>query len=431
MGSEVQTYSWKISKEVLARVSFWGLGLLIFFNINAILLNYTGTSAVASPLILLFSVVLWFLTPPPYIGWKHSYFWFVVFVVFFLVMGMVSALWQYDRGIWTAESMMLGVRQVGTAVIVFTAVYGYVYRSFQLGRSDEIWRAFTVLFVVTLLAGVMEDYLGLRQLLKFAYQKSRTLGFFGNPNETGMQANLTWILAMYWFLRTRRWQVAALVLVLLSTYGAVISFSRTAIAVNAGLWVVTAVYFLMRGVRRYGLLVQPREYAWMAFFVVFALGIVPYVVMKVYDRLDSVQKRRVDTMRVLVEKGQFDNQTTAMRAGIFKEALRYIAERPLLGHGLQALSKGGVFRTSPDHGVHNMYLKVAGEAGVGVMLLYLWLILWPLWKARHLAYPESLLVVWFVFVVGVHSLSTHSLLAHKFVVGFWALIYALVDQVES
>ena len=431
MGSEVQTYSWKISREVLARVSFWGLGLLIFFNINAILLNYTGTSAVASPLILLFSVVLWILTPPPNIGWRHAYFWFIVFVVFYLVVGIVSALWQYDRGIWTAESMMLGVRQVGTAVIVFTAVYGYVYRSFQLGRSDEIWRAFTVLFVITLLAGVLEDYLGLRQLLKFAYQKSRTLGFFGNPNETGMQANLTWVLAMYWFLRARRWQVAALVLVLLSTYGAVISFSRTAIAVNAGLWLVTAVYFLMRGVRRYGLLVQPREYAWEVFYVVFALGIVPYVVMKVYDRLDSVQKRRVDTMRVLVEKGRFDNQTTAMRAGIFKEALRYIAERPLIGHGLQALSKGGVFRTSPDHGVHNMYLKVAGEAGIGVMLLYLWLLFWPLWKARHLTYPESLFVVWFVFVVGVHSLSTHSLLAHKFVVGFWALIYALVDQVKS
>jgi len=404
---------------------------LIFFNINALLLNYTGSSALASPLILLFSVLLMYWTPPPHIGWRHSYLWFVVFAVCYLVVGITSVLWHYDKGIWTSESVVLGIRQVGTAVIVFTAIYGYVYRSLQGGRSDEIWGAFTVFFVITLLAGVLEDYLGLRQLLKFAYQKSRTLGFFGNPNETGMQANLTWILSMYWFLRTRRWQVVALVCVLLSTYGAVISFSRTAIAVNVGLWLVSVLYFVLRGVRRSGLLVQRREYSWVVLFVVLVLGIVPYVIKRVYDQLDSVQRRRVDTMRVLVEEGRFDNQTTAMRAGIFAEAIGYIAERPLLGHGLQSLSKGGVFRTSPDHGVHNMYLKIAGEAGVGVLLLYLWLFLWPLWKARHLTYPESYLVVAFVVVLALHSLSTHSLLAHKFVVGFWGMIYAIVDQVES
>ncbi len=393
------------------------LSSLVFANLNGILESLTGRGELGSPLILLSALSILYLIPVKKAYVRSFFLVFSLLTGLYLLFGWASGIWYMDEGNFTMGDAKLGTRQLMTSYIIFSAYYFLFVWAKRTGESDIFLKTLFYLFLIVLLAGILEDYLGLRKVLYQRYTNTRNLGFFGNPNETGMQANLAFVLVVWAYYKKyiRPWTF--IILMGLCTYGVLSSFSRTAIVTNAILILFFLGYLIFGSVGLSGLRYQPKR--WFFFFLI--IGIVvssfQFVAIPFYNNLKPNQRKRIDAVGNVIFKRQFNNKTTALRAGIFDDAVKLIKKRPLRGYGLHTFSKGGMFPTSPSHGVHNMYLKVMGEAGIIPGLLYLWLIFVFLAGFFRSPGPSGMVISMFGLCIALYSFASHGVFAQKFIAG--------------
>jgi len=129
------------------------------------------------------------------------------------------------------------------------------------------------------------------------------------------------------------------------------------------------------------------------------------------------------------------------RTAIWRQCLRYIAERPWLGFGYDAFWRGS---TGPSLQIsaavhfivehaHNGFLEVLLELGVAGLLLFVfsWLLaarsLWPLWLAGRfdaIAFPAAVLLL-----VALYDLDENTLLIYNGL--FWPLYVATLATIHN
>ncbi len=404
------------------------LSLLVFANFNGILGSLTGINNLGSPLMLICAVGLMLTTPLRRQDLGVVMGSFTLMIVLYWGIAWSSGLWYMEEGNFTLQDAKVGNRQLLTSLILVGTYYLIVIDALRSNKMDSLLYLFFIIFFVTLIAGISEDYLGLRKVLYQGYKNSRALGFFGNPNETGMQANLTFILACWLYMRGRMSNLFFVVVMGLSFYGAIVSFSRTAIILQVFVMMIFMGYLLISGINRRGIRLYRRHWALLISLVIGLYLSYFYFALPYYNSLDTGQRKRIDAIGKLVVKQQFDNKTTALRAGIFQDAIRLIRRRPLTGYGLHTFSKGGMFATSREHGVHNMYLKIIGEAGILPLLMYIMIVLLFLFGGGYIRGPEGIILTLFGVAIAINSFSSHGMYSQKFIISLWGVFLAVIHS---
>ena len=223
-------------------------------------------------------------------------------------------------------------------------------------------------------------------------------GTFWNPNDAGYIACMTAALALA-FLGNGRRPVLAYLALAAGSLATVCSVSKTAIG---SLAVVMVFFLLLNGRRGRGR-------------ILLGIGVMALVSVIVVQKTVLTPERALDTgflqalVRLdhlvgLVTEGRFDDETTSLRGYLWQRGLRHSLESPIVGHGLgwfyfledTPLTEEGILQ-----GVHNIYLLLAGEAGIVPLSLYL-LYLFSLLRLRW-TIPKSLardaIVGWTIIIV--------------------------------
>lgn len=228
-------------------------------------------------------------------------------------------------------------------------------------RSALILAAFGVLALVAALAG-----LGWQSSCSTASFRDTAFGCSRTAWSGGLALYLP-VLVVCAFRRdvgvVRRWLYLALAGGVLAAQAGV--GGRAGLVASAMVVVVFVYYFMPRRWKVLGSTIA----------LLLAVGVTIPVTLSEHLRLDEIPENPTSLMDW--------NYVSSGRVGGALQAAGYIAERPLVGHGIQAVRaefRGG----RPE--IHNLWLKWAAYCGVLAPLLFLALVIVLLVQARRLAY---------------------------------------------
>ena len=220
----------------------------------------------------------------------------------------------------------------------------------------------------------------------------RNLGFFANPNETGMAANLAAVACFACLTLPMRRYAFLNIALAASGFGAVLTFSRSALVTLA----VTGIGYLgmtaQLGRRSVGLLISGGLLIGVSYWF-FAGG------YKIFE-WQPEQLRRIQSMERIMTFQELESEDgIAGRMLGAQGGLDYWLESPWIGHGMGSLHRmperffGGL-------GCHNTHVAVLGESGVPGALAYLvFLMAWfaACWNCRQPSIRAFTLGIFFLF----------------------------------
>ena len=221
----------------------------------------------------------------------------------------------------------------------------------------------------------------------------RNLGFFANPNETGMAANLAAVACFACLTLPRSRNAVLNVALAVTGFGAVLTFSRSALVTLAATGIGYLGLTAQLGRRSVGLMISGA----------ILIGVSYWFFTGGYQLFDwqPEQLRRIHSMERIMtfqelesEDGVAGRMTGAMRG------LDYWVESPWIGHGMGSLHQ------MPDRyfgglGCHNSHVMVLGESGVPGGLAYIvFLTIWfaACWNCRQQSIRALAMGTFFLFI---------------------------------
>ena len=422
-------YRKKLTKERSATFLMMVFMLMIFCNINGILKAITGVGNIASPVILICSVLIYALLPIKKNFFTTPFLSLILFLVFFIILGLISTLYNLHHYQFAKANQMETIRVFLTAIIILFSTYVYSVWSIRNISSNYVISLTFFFFLFTLILGILAPYIGLSELLAEEVNLKRASGLFSNPNKNGLQANLTLILAYFLFLKKQMKLIPFVFILFLCFYGAFTSFSKTAMITICFSLLFFIGYLLWissdtsRQVRRsiFGL----------CMLMVGAIGFLSINTSSIlFKSLNASQLERIREASDLVLKRKFNKETTTNRSELLKNGLRKIQKQPLIGYGLDTFSAGGL--VSARHGVHNTYLKIIGEAGVFVFLFFVGILFYLMYLGFSIIKePSGLLLLAFLFVFTIYCLSSHGAFGTKYLIGLFGVVLAVMMEAKS
>lgn len=311
-------------------------------------------------------------------------------------------------------------RAIATSTILIIAYYIYFN---QIKNFDRHIQVIFYLFFFTCMGGVLESTLGLKPIY-VEHDVTRAFGFFGNPNETGLQCNLTLLLSLYLFTKRKIGFIVLFAGMSVGIYGGIMSFSKSAILLTfvilTGYFLYNILYFRklgFEGVKRFGKLV-------LIITTVLVFFVVPKVIFEL-NNLQGDQMKRINDLYKMIVLGQIDSSTTSDRTIALEQGLDVYSQRPIFGHGLNSFSQGDLFQLGL--GVHNTYLKILGEGGaVSISLWLLFLFTYLYYGFSFTKAPDSFFVIGIIAVISFYFLVSHTVLSRKFVVPLLSIAMTLM-----
>jgi O-antigen ligase len=413
----------------IVNIIFWSLAAIIFCNLNGLFSLIGAPAAIMSPLILLFSLSLFLMGIIKKSYLKVDYYLFVSTLIVFFILASISGLFYYGDTTFKFSFIWIEFRNVITTIIIFSIFYCFAKRKIKSGTLRPFLKGIMLLFLFTLCFGVFESVIGLRSAHNVIRDPNRSLGFFGNPNETGFQANLALVIILaYYLLNKARNSIIYLPLTGLCIYGAFSSFSKSAI-VSCAIILILILFFSIKQI------FQLNFKSRFLYVVGIFIGITSFVIIPrvegYYEELSLSQQKRISGTIDLAIKGEFNSRTTSSRSKVFADAFEIIKRKPIFGNGLYTFSIGGSFASSPTHGVHNVYLKILGEGGIFALLMFLVFIFYFLLNGITLKSLElQFLCVGTIAAFCLYAFGTHGALYNKFSIAFLGIISAISSSNE-
>ena len=396
----------QISKTVLAKWLMLALSVIIMANLNGVFGVYLKIAEPFSPIILLCCVLIVPLVSPKQSYYHLGFYLFWLFFASYWITGFLASLY-YD---FNGDNVWDETRDIITTLIIFTTYYTYVKSLPGEAAVQRYMQMILVVFVATALGGVLERQLGLTSFY-FEEETLRTLGFFGNPNETGLQCNLLILLATYLFVDNRLRLVWVIPIIAIAVLGALFSFSKSAMILT----VVLVLYFLLYMLMHFGYLSGKlrRQYlGFLSVLIIVILGVVIPSFTQFYTDAKSYERRRIDAIYELVVEGEINDKTTSKRSRVVPRALDLVSKRPFSGYGLHAFSKTGL--VDENIGVHNTYLKILGEGGVLTFILWgAFVTFLGIQALRSGSRAETYFVVGVLMIFLAYFMVSHTILSRK------------------
>lgn len=198
----------------------------------------------------------------------------------------------------------------------------------------------------------------------------RLAGIYFNPNAAGFNANMTTILGLATLLRSGSSKLLGLLAIVIGVLAMVVSFSKTAILTFIlSVGILTWIYFLM-----YRKIDRPTRRVANLMFVFIFYGLVQLgiVISIFFNDLSKQQRERIVQVETILT-GQADRSSTSNRVNLAELGVKKISERPLFGSGIfsffHLIDAGSA--TGDDVGIHNIFLRVWGEAGLLPFCLFI------------------------------------------------------------
>jgi O-antigen ligase len=343
----------------LLDTSFAVLATISLLNINGAVTMAVGVGQAGSPLLLLASAILVAKLGAVRIPLSSSLLF--VSILCYLLLALMFSITENPTG----SSGHLSVAYSASLLILW-AVVAYMQYANSCGRVDDTLRLLRNLSVIA--AGTVLFSPVLYRVFEWVPPsgESRFGGFFGNPNEAGVMANV----AMAFVLTVpynRRWlQILALTG---SSAAAILTFSKTAWMI---LPLVILLYLFLRSKRSlYWILVLLSVTLLIAFIDI--VNVLEWLLNNPFIELTLSQELRIQQFKFLLSATWERENILTGREYLWQFGVQRILENPIGGSGLGTFHylEGGLMQGGVWQGVHNVYLMIWGEAGFFAFVLFL------------------------------------------------------------
>lgn len=364
------------------QVGFCGLLAICFMNLNGVTAMVLGQSRVMSAALLLFGLMILLNMRSMFhqcIG--RSCKAFVLFIIVYLALGMTGR---------SAFSML-----VSHLNSIFIVVVGCI-AAFELSRLKGAKAVMLPLSIFTTLGAcsvfftpVLAPYYTRIKNSEMAMNAGRWLGFFANPNETGMAAVIALACCLVTYQLYRRTMVTRFVMisvVLVLLLAVFLTFSRGAILT----FIVIGSLYLLSSKERHG------SFLGIIISASIALTVGYWFLSSGYKSFQWTyeQRTRLDSISRMVTREGVSEADLGSRLSGVEAGFDYWGENPIFGNGL------GTMRSMPYKyfgglGCHNTHLTVLGEVGVVGFFFY---IIWILFYIKDLSRVTNVVIKSFLFL---------------------------------
>jgi O-antigen ligase len=390
---------------------------------------FFGITAPFSPFQLLFSLIALaiFFRKRAKIGVLMSLFIFALLC--YLVVGVFSYGLNYfedinDIGIYKP------IRDVITSLII-TVVFYLLFRKYK-AEGKHIRKLSFILFcgmtsvlltIFGMAIGLYDDIEG----VNMALIEQRSMGVFANPNQAGIQANLTLTVILFLFLTNTKHKWILIALIPFVIFASFRTFSKGAMV--STLFVLIAFITILITRARY---LNARSRNGVLIMVSVLVGLSIYVAINIetfIQNYDINQLERVFAIYEIIIEGKIDAETTSSRNELVAHGLGLVQERPLFGNGLGSFHKFA--EPGLTHGSHNQYLNILGESGFLPLLLLFSCYGLAMWRGYVSGSTAIRFFIWTVIgLMFLNGMVTHTLLREKSVIAMLGITFALVERVN-
>ena len=313
--------------------------------------------------------------------------------------------------------VVLLIRSLVYNLVVAAICYKFTLFAAQRGHLNRFINGILVLFIGTSILTIFAFPIGFLTI-KFANQPAivpydRMAGVYLNPNWAGFAGNITMGLGLGILFRNEGSIGRALFgfLGIAVGIGAIAtSISKTSVIIAiVTLFLSIIIYF-----SNYTRMSRPTRRLSNIFFGLLIYGIVQLgILLSVFfsDLLPSQQKRIEQIGLILT--GKADKSDTSNRADLASLGFEKISERPIFGTGLGSfmhlLDAGS--KTGDDVGIHNIYIRIWGEAGLLPFALFMLFLGVSAWKILFIPTPwirMTALSLW--LTLSITGLTSHNIL---------------------
>ncbi len=398
-------------------VAFFTLAIIIIFNLNGMLFMLLGVLQLMTPILILCIAVLTLNLYPKFMkgmGQVGKIYACVIFAYIFV--GFAALI---NSG---AELKLTYIVANVISVITVICIAAFTYTYLVENNKSFVNPIFYMVLLST-------SSIPLSPILLTIYKVppaeiARGFGFFANPNEGGILS----VIGLGLLIAARIPGYLKVIFYFMLLANCVLTFSKSAMLLFG---LVSMVGFLTSDFK-----VKFRY----SFVIIGAFVIAAYSAPIFYNNLESVQKRRIDQVLAIAVEGEINADTTSSRSELWEIGLVKINDHVLLGNGLGQLHhmKGGVASLGVDQGVHNVFLMLWGEAGLFVLMGFIFFCLAYLfnWVTMLKVMPKEILTITLVSFVCLFMdmMSAHNVLnlrMHNFFLGFSLGLFAYYNQLTK
>ena len=388
------------------------LGMICILNLNAMTSKYLGLEQFFSPLVLLLCVVgILASGKNPFEKLGFYGWWWVVGYLVYMSIGAVSG---YKNGNFYAVPSELFNFSAAVGVAVATVLLSQ--RMIRGGQVDRMFRFVYWLGLASVGTFYVSYFFGFNAATAEAsFRSGRISGFFGNPNELGLQTQITTVFGFC--LAARTLSIKYLVITLLVCGPAVLGTnSRSSLLAVASIVGILSFF------------VFPPKYVFRTTISLALVGIlgffsVNYLKSLSYGGGTHYQKNRTNQLFDFLS-GRVSAETTGHRYDLALEAIELFQDKPIVGWGL------GFSNQLPHHGLapHNAILKLLVDSGVlGTATLALF---WVVFFVNMLkAHPRWLKVglLGMFLAVSFSLMSGHTGISRRYSVFQLAIVIATLE----
>jgi O-antigen ligase len=406
---------------------FLTLFLCLLLNAIQFVLFWQGIS-IAIPVMAAFCLVAVFLkiinTPVVNLSFQL----WAIFVFTFILISYPATLYYQEYN--PTFDMVAALRIYFYNFIITFTCYQYTLFITERGKIGWFLNCVNVFLIIGTLITIFAIPIGFYRI-KYAIAPgflsfSRMAGIYFDPNFAGFAANLTAIFSISSLFRAKSPKFLGIFGVLVGCVGIVASFSKAGI-LSLLIWLFTTAIIYAVMYRRIDTKIRRIANIFFGFLFYAFFQFVIYISLNLAN-LPKEQRDRILQIENIIT-GKADKSDTSNRANLVEIGLAKVAERPIFGTGYLSftylLDAGS--RTGDNVGVHNTFLRVWGEAGTLVFLLFVGFWLYILWKAMQLNEVwQRLLVVALIVEFIVFGLTAHTILEDNFIGGIMGVLLAML-----
>jgi hypothetical protein len=346
------------------QVGFWGLLAICFMNLNGVTAMVLGQSRVMSVALLLCGLtILLNMRSQVQQCIGRSCKAFVLFMLVYLTLGMAGN-----------SAFPMFVSHLNS---IFIVVVGSV-AAFELSRLNGAKAVMLPLAVFTTLGAstvfltpILAPYYTRIKNSEMAMNAGRWLGFFANPNETGMAAVIALACCLITYQLYRRTMVSRLIMissVLILLLAVFLTFSRGAVLS----FIAIGSLYLLSSKERHG--------SFLGIMIAASIGLtIAYWFFSAgYKDFQWTyeQRARLESINRMISSDGLSEADLGSRWSGVEAGLDYWGENPIFGNGLGTM-RAMPYRYFGGLGCHNTHLTVLGEVGlVGFLFYMLWILLY-------------------------------------------------------
>ena len=278
-----------------------------------------------------------------------------------------------------------------------------------LGKMQEALR---VLFGLTVMAALtiilVKKFPGILQFVGHQTQ-DRSAGFFADANRAGQAVCVTASIGFACLVNeTGRWKWAIYAGMLLLVPCLFLTYSRSSIIFMAVL--VTLQFVISPVLKRKEMIL-----AILALVIAMPIGVSVILNQRasaddVWDQANTeAKKERIESL-FRIMSGNFDASDTGHRFVLAAVGIKYFMSNPVIGAGYRKLVK----MEEVGAGCHNTFLRLAGEAGIFSVLMFIAAILFTCWSAWICGNPTvKCIVIGYLAMYSCSGMVSHSILTNR------------------